>query len=475
MQLPVRNGRFGAERAKSELDPCHGVSPALSCGLDLSKILVESSVPGSLTDLKPEITNVTETNRSAARRALAHNRPDLESSSPKYKSLLEILAYLHLKCGEDSFELRYNLRPPKDRLDKWRQELLQGVITEDELRARLKADAERPIDLEMLTTFCKCYQEQVAHFSEVLQKVVIKEHQSAASRLVIEREIDEHVEALSGKLPLWRENLETVFEYLEERQIISGGGLVTLGGFEGTSTHWLAQLIFTRIREAWNSCKEVAERSRRDARYLYAASASDLFNKVWLSKFPTPQSISERLRQEFVLARAELKRLPDFANTNDSSAERSSVEESLDNESREIVLVGEVCSLVGKAGHIFRQTVNSDWGIDGEIEFKDKSGRATGRRLYLQLKSGNSYLVRRGDDEVFTVKNPRHLQYWTQHEYPVMLVIRQSNGQIRWIDVSAYLKSNGNDKRQIIFRGQPVTIHSITDLANKLMLPSNHQ
>ena len=138
----------------------------------------------------------------------------------------------------------------------------------------------------------------------------------------------------------------------------------------------------------------------------------------------------------------------------------------LDNESRELQLVGEITALVGEAGHIFRPTANSDWGIDGEIEFKDRDENASGRRVYVQLKSGDSYLVQRSRDgaEVFSVKNRRHVQYWQQHAYPVMLVIRQSSGLIRWMDVSAYLKKVGAT-RQIIFCGELVTVQSIRQLA----------
>ena len=74
----------------------------------------------------------------------------------------------------------------------------------------------------------------------------------------------------------------------------------------------------------------------------------------------------------------------------------------LDNESKERALVGEVISTVALAGQISREFNVSDHGIDMEIEFKDDAGEATGRKLYLQLKSGDSYLRerkkrRRGD------------------------------------------------------------------------------
>jgi small GTP-binding protein len=122
----------------------------------------------------------------------------------------------------------------------------------------------------------------------------------------------------------------------------------------------------------------------------------------------------------------------------------------LDNESRELILLGHAYSIAGEAGQIFRQTSNSDWGIDGEIEFKDFNGKASGRRVYLQLKSGDSYLYtrKRDDKEVFTIKEARHAEYWQSHKYPVMLVIRTSDGQIRWMNVTEYLKRQSEEMEQ---------------------------
>jgi hypothetical protein len=129
----------------------------------------------------------------------------------------------------------------------------------------------------------------------------------------------------------------------------------------------------------------------------------------------------------------------------------------IDNESRELILVGHAFAIAGEAGQIFRPTSNSDWGIDGEIEFKDSEGKASGKRVYLQLKSGDSYLFTRQRDgvEVFTIKNERHIEYWQQQAYPVMLVIHTSDGIIRWINVTECLKRRRKkyDKR-IVFEGE---------------------
>jgi hypothetical protein len=153
---------------------------------------------------------------------------------------------------------------------------------------------------------------------------------------------------------------------------------------------------------------------------------------------------------------------------------------SIDNESRELILVGHAYAVAGEAGQIFRLISNSDWGIDGEIEFKNYDGKASGQRVYLQLKSGDSYLRVRALDgaEVFSIKNERHIDYWQAHAYPVMLVIRSSEGTIRWMDVSAYLRDRrAADRaalRRVVFKGEPFTALTVQRLRDRLVpLPLN--
>ncbi|MEA3323545.1 MAG: DUF4365 domain-containing protein [Euryarchaeota archaeon] len=143
----------------------------------------------------------------------------------------------------------------------------------------------------------------------------------------------------------------------------------------------------------------------------------------------------------------------------------------LDNESLELILVGHAFSTAGEAGHIFRPTPNSDWGIDGEIEFKNDKSEASGRRVYLQLKSGDSHLRTRKSDgkEIFQIKKPRHAEYWQAQKYPVMLVIRTSDGEIRWMNVTEYLREHGTKTRQIIFEGEPFTALNVARLRGRVL------
>lgn len=140
-----------------------------------------------------------------------------------------------------------------------------------------------------------------------------------------------------------------------------------------------------------------------------------------------------------------------------------------DNESREGVLVHEVGLIVSTAGHFFREFQKYDEGIDAEIEFRNEEGRGTGQRVYLQLKSGDSYLRKRrkDDKEIFNIIKPRHAEYWLAQAYPVLLVIRNSNGQIRWMNITEYLLRHGKNVRQVEFQGEPFTAEGVKQMRVK--------
>jgi hypothetical protein len=146
----------------------------------------------------------------------------------------------------------------------------------------------------------------------------------------------------------------------------------------------------------------------------------------------------------------------------------------IDNESRELPAGHHTGFIAAEAGQIYRGYTNSDRRIDGEMEFKEDRGHASGRRLYVQLKSGDSYLKKRRSDgaEVFQIKNPRWADYWQQQAYVVMLVIRTSDSECRWMDVSAYLKregAGGKTVKQIIFDGERFDAVSVQNWRKRLL------
>lgn len=129
-----------------------------------------------------------------------------------------------------------------------------------------------------------------------------------------------------------------------------------------------------------------------------------------------------------------------------------------------------------------------DEGIDMELEFTDDDGKGTGRRLYLQLKSGNSHLKKRKDGtEVFAIKDARWVDYWLKQPHPVMLVIgtfatddERSIGrdklefaEVRWMEISSVLKresQNGTKPvKQIEFKGERLDMTSIRRWRDKAL------
>ena len=143
----------------------------------------------------------------------------------------------------------------------------------------------------------------------------------------------------------------------------------------------------------------------------------------------------------------------------------------IDNESRELAAEAHVMFIVAEAGQIWRRTAEPDWGIDGEIEFRDHLGNASGKRLYVQLKSGDSYLRKRQDDgtEIFRIRNVRHADYWVEQAYPVMLVIRTSDGTVRWMNVSDCLRKQGPKSRRVVFEGEPLTALNLQKLRHRFL------
>lgn len=150
----------------------------------------------------------------------------------------------------------------------------------------------------------------------------------------------------------------------------------------------------------------------------------------------------------------------------------------LDTQALEQILIGHMMAVCGEANQIFRPVTMFDHGIDGEVEFKDNDGRASGKKVYVQLKSGNSYLRTRWRDgrEVFDVKNERHLDYWINQPVDVYLVIRQADQRggetIRWMNVTRYLKSRKNKgSRQIVFEGERLDMQAVWKLRDQFCPP----
>jgi small GTP-binding protein len=161
----------------------------------------------------------------------------------------------------------------------------------------------------------------------------------------------------------------------------------------------------------------------------------------------------------------------------------------LDSRRKGKLLALEVSSRITSADQkCFEIPGTEDEGIDMELEFTDDNGKGTGKRLYLQLKSGNSHLRKRKDEvEIFAIKDQRWVDYWMKQSHPVMLVIgtfaqddERSMGspklefdEVRWMEISSYLKresQNGKKPvKQIEFKGERLDMTSVRRWRDKAL------
>lgn len=100
-----------------------------------------------------------------------------------------------------------------------------------------------------------------------------------------------------------------------------------------------------------------------------------------------------------------------------------------------------VASAVNRLGLIWREQPAVDVGIDGQIELVDAEGRATGRIVAVQVKSGVSYLHDGGEHWLFHPED-RHRQYWEIFPLPVLLMLHSpADGATYWVDARQVLRS----------------------------------
>jgi small GTP-binding protein len=154
------------------------------------------------------------------------------------------------------------------------------------------------------------------------------------------------------------------------------------------------------------------------------------------------------------------------------------------------MLVHEVAARINSANQKCLEIPGSeDEGLDMEVEFTDDEGRGTGKRVFLQLKAGNSHLERRASDgaEIFRIKKASWVDYWMKQDCPVLLVIgtfpeeadelrgqgKERFADVRWMEISELLRRETMrgtwPVRQIIFDGERLDALSVRRLRDRVL------
>ena len=96
---------------------------------------------------------------------------------------------------------------------------------------------------------------------------------------------------------------------------------------------------------------------------------------------------------------------------------------------------------LNRLGLIWRETPMADVGIDGQVEFVDDAGNATGRLLAVQVKSGPSYFHNHGNEWHF-YPDSKHRFYWERFPIPVIVALYDpADRSTYWADARLALRS----------------------------------
>lgn len=100
---------------------------------------------------------------------------------------------------------------------------------------------------------------------------------------------------------------------------------------------------------------------------------------------------------------------------------------------------------------IWRETPNTDVGIDGQIEFVNDSGFSTGHLLSVQIKSGLSYFKNGDENNILYYPSDAHRNYWVNFPIPVILVLYNPDEDAAyWVDARRYLRSSATMSEKAI-------------------------
>ena len=135
----------------------------------------------------------------------------------------------------------------------------------------------------------------------------------------------------------------------------------------------------------------------------------------------------------------------------------------------EQILIGHMMATCGEANQVFRALNNLKQGIDGEVEFKDDDGNASGKKIYVQLKTWNYFKRAKTEDgsDVFIARDIRYVEYWINQPNDMYLVIRHTDEvtktqSLRWMNVTSYLKQRANKtSREILFEGEKLDMEAV--------------
>lgn len=118
--------------------------------------------------------------------------------------------------------------------------------------------------------------------------------------------------------------------------------------------------------------------------------------------------------------------------------------------------IGLVIAKAARMGWICRDQPAEDNGVDAHLELRTE-GKATGRLIAVQVKTGPSYFTEQTESHVIFRCNIEKRDYWVKHTLPVIIaLVPIDDGPILWkLASSDAFESTGKDFKALIPKTQP--------------------
>lgn len=138
--------------------------------------------------------------------------------------------------------------------------------------------------------------------------------------------------------------------------------------------------------------------------------------------------------------------------------------------------VSKLETLFSQVGWKFREQPIKDFGIDAQVEMFDNNN-PSGKLIAIQIKSGLSYFGEETDDTYVFRPKPKHVEYWTNHCLPVIIVLyKPDSEQFYWAKADMqFITSTGKGFKIEISKRQILDISNIRDLATLYSTPLHEQ
>ena len=237
---------------------------------------------------------------AAARDLVAARYPDLRPGTPEHAERVSAHADFYERCGKDRAEFLLGVRPPRDRYEQWQADEWAGRITSDEHRLLWEADAERPVDAEMLARFDAAFRDRLERHIDAMRAVLgaatAGTYLAPEEYEAVRQRVTGFLDAAREKLPLATKQVLAVTAFLERVRVKRRLGRAVIDDYSALSAYWLFDAISRLAADGWAACR---------SDHPFGEDLPQFFGE-FVRRLPIPLTMSQLMQEEYLHAEDEL-------------------------------------------------------------------------------------------------------------------------------------------------------------------------